>query len=164
MKKILPLPRRPCMNDLALVYLSSLNLCPSSILSTTLFLSTSLIPRSLSCLKALEWVIFCFFFLLLALYNFYSDFRSEIKFFSKGSFFPDLSIQISSPCYKALISYICAKSLQLCPTLTLWTVSCQAPLSMESSRQEYWSGLPCPPPGANILYFPTNIRFGDYLF
>ena len=29
---------------------------------------------------------------------------------------------------------------------TLWTVACQAPLSMEFSRQEYWSGLPCPPP------------------
>ena len=30
---------------------------------------------------------------------------------------------------------------------TLWTVACQASLSMGSSRQEYWSGLPCPPPG-----------------
>ena len=30
---------------------------------------------------------------------------------------------------------------------TLGTVACQAPLSMEFSRQEYWSGLPCPPPG-----------------
>ena len=29
----------------------------------------------------------------------------------------------------------------------LWTVDCQAPLSMGFSRQEYWSGLPCPPPG-----------------
>ena len=28
---------------------------------------------------------------------------------------------------------------------TLWTVACQAPLSMGFSRQEYWSGLPCPP-------------------
>ena len=27
------------------------------------------------------------------------------------------------------------------------TVACQSPLSMEFSRQEYWSGLPCPPPG-----------------
>ena len=27
------------------------------------------------------------------------------------------------------------------------TVSCQAPLSMGFSRQECWSGLPCPPPG-----------------
>ena len=30
---------------------------------------------------------------------------------------------------------------------TLWTVACQAPLSMGFSRQEYWSGLPYPPPG-----------------
>ena len=28
-----------------------------------------------------------------------------------------------------------------------WTVACQAPLSMEFSRQEYWSGLPVPLPG-----------------
>ena len=30
---------------------------------------------------------------------------------------------------------------------TLWTVACQAPLSMGFSRQEYWSGLPCPHQG-----------------
>ena len=30
---------------------------------------------------------------------------------------------------------------------TPWTVACQAPLSMGFSRQEYWSRLPCPPPG-----------------
>ena len=29
--------------------------------------------------------------------------------------------------------------------MTLWTVAHQAPLSMEFSRQEYWSGLPIPP-------------------
>ena len=29
--------------------------------------------------------------------------------------------------------------------LTLWTVAHQAPLFMGFSRQEYWSGLPCPP-------------------
>jgi len=28
-----------------------------------------------------------------------------------------------------------------------WTVAHQAPLSVEFSRQEYWSGLPFPPPG-----------------
>ena len=28
-----------------------------------------------------------------------------------------------------------------------WTVACQAPLSMEFSRQEYWSGLPFPSAG-----------------
>ena len=31
--------------------------------------------------------------------------------------------------------------------VTLWTVACQAPLSMGFSRQEYWSGLPYSPPG-----------------
>ena len=30
---------------------------------------------------------------------------------------------------------------------TPWTVACQAPLSMGFSRREYWSGLPCSPPG-----------------
>ena len=39
-----------------------------------------------------------------------------------------------------------AKSLQSCATLWIpWTH--QVPLSMGFSRQEYWSGLPCPPPG-----------------
>ena len=28
----------------------------------------------------------------------------------------------------------------------LWNVTCQAPLSMGFSKQEYLSGLPCPPP------------------
>ena len=30
---------------------------------------------------------------------------------------------------------------------SLWTVAHQAPLFMEFSRQEYWNGLPFPPPG-----------------
>ena len=30
---------------------------------------------------------------------------------------------------------------------TLWTVAHQALLSIGFSRQEYWNGLPCPPPG-----------------
>ena len=31
--------------------------------------------------------------------------------------------------------------------VTPWTVAQQAPLSMEFSRQEYWTGLPFPPSG-----------------
>ena len=30
--------------------------------------------------------------------------------------------------------------------VTLYTVACQAPLSVEFFRQEYWNGLPCPLP------------------
>ena len=36
---------------------------------------------------------------------------------------------------------------QLCSdSATAWTIALQAPLSMEFPRQEYWSGLPFPPP------------------
>ena len=51
---------------------------------------------------------------------------------------------------------VCAKSLQSCPTLCD-SMDCSPPGSsagfssknlMGFSRQEYWSGLPCPPPGA----------------
>ena len=30
---------------------------------------------------------------------------------------------------------------------TQWTIALQAPLTMGFSKQEYWNGLPCPPPG-----------------
>ena len=46
------------------------------------------------------------------------------------------------------VSAIVVQSLscvQLC--VTPWTVAHEAPLSMGFSRQEYWGGLPCPPPG-----------------
>ena len=43
---------------------------------------------------------------------------------------------------------VCARLLS-CVQLfaTPWTAAFQAPLSMGFSRQEYWSGLPFPPPG-----------------
>ena len=42
---------------------------------------------------------------------------------------------------------LCAQLLSLVQLLeTPWMIACQAPLSMEFSRQEYWSGLPFPPP------------------
>ena len=44
--------------------------------------------------------------------------------------------------YWVLRRLICARLF-----VALWTVAQQAPLSMGFSRQEYWSGLPCPPPG-----------------
>ena len=39
---------------------------------------------------------------------------------------------------------MCACSVQLFETP--WTAARQAPLSTGFFRQEYWSGLPCPPP------------------
>ena len=32
-------------------------------------------------------------------------------------------------------------------SVTLWTVACQTPPSMEFSKQGYYNGLPCHPPG-----------------
>ena len=45
--------------------------------------------------------------------------------------------------------YMYAESLQSCLMLCdpMDYIARQAPLSMGLSRQENWSGLPCPPPG-----------------
>ena len=57
--------------------------------------------------------------------------------------------EVSSFCLPApMCKSVYAQSLhrvQLCATPR--TVACQVPLPMGLSRQEYWSGLPCPPPG-----------------
>ena len=51
-------------------------------------------------------------------------------------------------CYLESATTVCAKSLQSCLSVSYpWTAVHQALLSMGSSRQEYWSGLSCPPPG-----------------
>ena len=44
---------------------------------------------------------------------------------------------------------------------TSWTVA-QAPLSMGFSRQEYWSGFPCPSPGdlSNPGMEPMSVQCG----
>ena len=62
---------------------------------------------------------------------------------------------------------VCALSrfsyVRLCATL--WTVAHQAPLSIGFSRQEYWSGLPCPPsgdlpnPGIELVSLALTGRF-----
>ena len=48
--------------------------------------------------------------------------------------------------YLVRVQYI----VQLCATP--WTIAHQTPLSVEFSRQEYWKGLPFPPP--EDLYDP----------
>ena len=49
---------------------------------------------------------------------------------------------------ETVILFVCVCVLS-CVQLyvTSGTVDCQAPLSMEFSRQKYWTGLPLPPPG-----------------
>ena len=42
---------------------------------------------------------------------------------------------------------VCVRNSAMSNSLWPWTVACQAPLLIGFSRQEYWSGLPFPPPG-----------------
>ena len=46
-------------------------------------------------------------------------------------------------CYVCMLNHFSRAQL----FVTLWTIAHQAPPSMGFSRQEYWSGLPCSPPG-----------------
>ena len=63
-------------------------------------------------------------------------------------FFSSISLNmISLACMHA-----CSVTSIVSDSATLWTVACHAPLSMGFSRQEYWSGLPCPPP----RYLPNS--------
>ena len=52
-------------------------------------------------------------------------------------------------CFIVLLLTACMPTQFSCVRLfvTMWTVARQAPLSMGFSRQEHWSGLPCPSPG-----------------
>ena len=50
--------------------------------------------------------------------------------------------------WQALLPYCpCLVIVKSNSFVTPWTVACQAPLSMEFSRQDYWCGLPFPSPG-----------------
>ena len=55
---------------------------------------------------------------------------------------------------------VCVCVLLSCVLLfaTPWTVACQVPLSMEFSRQEYWSGLPFPSP-RDLPNLEIKLRF-----
>ena len=61
-----------------------------------------------------------------------------------------LCCRFPSPCFPHThLVYVCKLShfSRVWLFVTLWTAACQAPLSTGFSRQEYWSGLPCCPPG-----------------
>ena len=58
-----------------------------------------------------------------------------------------LNIVCVCVCVCILSVYVYAKSLQSCPLfVTLWAIPTRL-LCPWDSRQEYWSGLVCPPPG-----------------
>ena len=61
----------------------------------------------------------------------------------------------------------CFSLVWLCATL--WTIARQSPLSLGFSRQEYWNGLPCPPPGGSSwprhqTWVPCVFWIGTWFF
>ena len=57
--------------------------------------------------------------------------------------------------YFDLFAHVLSRFSRVRLSETLWTVAHQAPLSTGFSRQEYWSGLPCPSP-RNLPYPGTE--------
>ena len=100
------------------------------------------------------WEIEDFSFILSTLESFdifWSLETSNSFLSSSSSFFPSPH----STVYRVFASYLgtclrvlcCAMFSHVQFFVSPWTIARQAPLSMEFSREEYWSGLPCPPPG-----------------
>ena len=72
-------------------------------------------------------------------------------------FFPEgLDAKYGNACMLSCFSYVRLFA-------TLWTIVRQAPLSMGFSTQEYWSGLPCAPPGdlPNPETEPMSLKYGN---
>ena len=58
-------------------------------------------------------------------------------------------------------TYVCAQlHSHVLLFATLWTRTHQTPLSMAFFRQEYWSGLPFPPPGIFPVQF-SSVQFSS---
>ena len=77
-----------------------------------------------------------------------SKFCKDFSFWNSWYKFKKSYILISSLShkFKASLCAFCRSVMSNC-LWTPWTVAHQALLSMGFSRQEYWSELPCPPPG-----------------
>ena len=71
----------------------------------------------------------------------------------------DKAFGLLSPCVLGRLSHVWLFG-------TPWTVAHQALLSMGFSRQEYWSGLPCPPPGDLSIpgIKPTSLALAGRFF
>ena len=69
-------------------------------------------------------------------YNFFLPFKLKCSSLGVRSIFPLPPLSLLFSC----------EVMSDCSVIP-WTVACQASLSMEFSRQKYWSGLPFPSPG-----------------
>ena len=73
---------------------------------------------------------------------------SWIKLALKNAFSSSAPLPQQVRCAQCLLTNIQGSTCSVVSDSTApWTVTRQIPLSVGFSRQEYWSGLPCPPPG-----------------
>ena len=72
----------------------------------------------------------------------------------------NLAIKTTTILCACVLSHLCC--IQLCATP--WIVARQAPLSMEFSRQEYWSGLSFPFPEHSIYCPFSHFLYFTYVF
>ena len=128
------LPRSKCLLISWLWSPSAVNLEPPKIRSLTV----SIVSPSLCYeLMGLDAMILVFWMLSFKPSFSLSSFTFMKRLFSS---FPLSAIRVMS---YMLLS--CFSHAQL--FVTLWTAACQSSVSMGFPRHEYWSGLPCPPPG-----------------
>jgi len=87
-----------------------------------------------------------FFFFFCLYWSTYTRLRSNFQQLTRNFLRvgPCISV-IFIHCQPLMCGFNLFSHVQLC--MTLWTTACKTPLSMGFSRQEYWSGLPCPSPG-----------------
>ena len=93
-----------------------------------------------------------------------SKFKKFTQGFQMGNWDLRLSLSLQSLSESFSIMFLkrcmlsCLSYVQL--FATLWTVAHKAPQSIRLSRQEYWSGLSCPPPGdlSNLGIEPSSLR------
>ena len=89
--------------------------------------------------------LFCWFLLFLSAFcqplNALSSLPRPLSYLY--SWQPTLKIILTCP---MALTMLCSVSSVMSNSVTPWTVSRQAPLSMGFSQQEYWNWLPCPPP------------------
>ena len=102
--------------------------------------STAQFPSFHLVLKPAQNFFFFFFFYLAESFFYRKWPRAKIR-----EAFGTLVSSVSSLIIKYDKGEMC--SVMCDAFVTSWTVAHQAPGSTGSSRQEYWNGLPCPPPG-----------------
>ena len=123
-------------NSISCIFFSLCYFKPHLFLSLLWFLGNFIIEKLTSTTFSLSFSIICFTWYLVSS----SSKRGIVLHWGYST---KLNTKISALIYHVVECYAMLSCIWL--FATLWTVACQAPLSMGFSRQ-YWSGLPFPSP------------------